>query len=148
MSLKNCFSYAGVLPFDCLDIYNGKIRGTGVYEIFPTQDIDKPVKVVCDMDLLGGGWTVGYLSVCVCLPTYPPTPNNNLYISLNPILFQNLIVNQSISKYYDLCFIRQIKNYIPIKQLLIQEWRNIHCFQWIPTNNYFLSAFTPFILIE
>lgn len=59
------------MPFDCFEIYNRTSRRTGVYEIFPTQDIHKPVKVKCDMDLLGGGWTVGYL-LCLCLSTFLP----------------------------------------------------------------------------
>lgn len=47
----------GFRPFDCLDIYNSGKRRTGVYEIFPLWG-KGPVEVKCDMDLLGGGWTV------------------------------------------------------------------------------------------
>lgn len=53
MCNSNC-----ALPFDCYDIYQNGERRTGVYEIYPFPDISKPAEVKCDMDLLGGGWTV------------------------------------------------------------------------------------------
>ncbi|CAF1168225.1 unnamed protein product [Rotaria magnacalcarata] len=49
-------------PEDCADIYlkhhsiHGVSPRTGVYEIWPRQG--KPIKVLCDMNTDGGGWTV------------------------------------------------------------------------------------------
>lgn len=48
----------GYLPFDCLDVFNSGKRRTGVYRIFPLQTYYRPIEVKCDMNLLGGGWTV------------------------------------------------------------------------------------------
>nr|XP_022343832.1 techylectin-5B-like [Crassostrea virginica] len=45
------------LPFDCLDVYRNGHHRTGVYSIYPQRDPNKPVKVRCEMDLVGGGWT-------------------------------------------------------------------------------------------
>lgn len=48
----------GHLPYDCFDIYKNGQHQTGVYSIYPSKDLSKPVRVKCDMDLKGGGWTV------------------------------------------------------------------------------------------
>ncbi|XP_062604046.1 angiopoietin-related protein 7-like [Saccostrea cucullata] len=44
-------------PFDCLELYN-KGCVTGVYSIYPWSVSDRSLRVLCDMDTAGGGWTV------------------------------------------------------------------------------------------
>ncbi|XP_038591616.1 microfibril-associated glycoprotein 4-like isoform X3 [Micropterus salmoides] len=47
-----------VLPLDCSDIYNhDRSRPSGVYTIYPIG-ATSAVQVYCDMDSLGGRWTV------------------------------------------------------------------------------------------
>ncbi|KAM6897763.1 LOW QUALITY PROTEIN: microfibril-associated glycoprotein 4-like [Xenentodon cancila] len=47
-----------VLPLDCSDIYNNdSTRPSGVYTIYPIG-ATSAVQVYCDMDSLGGRWTV------------------------------------------------------------------------------------------
>uniref|UniRef100_A0A3Q2CRY0 Microfibril associated protein 4 n=1 Tax=Cyprinodon variegatus TaxID=28743 RepID=A0A3Q2CRY0_CYPVA len=49
---------APVLPLDCSDIYNyDNSRASGVYTIYPIG-ATSAVEVFCDMDSLGGRWTV------------------------------------------------------------------------------------------
>ncbi|XP_062573047.1 angiopoietin-4-like [Saccostrea cucullata] len=43
---------------DCSEIYKSGQRKTGVYQIYPFGETNKAVNVMCDMDSLGGGWTV------------------------------------------------------------------------------------------
>ena len=56
-------SLGETLPFDCLDVYRNGRHRTGVYSIYPHRDPNKPVKVRCEMDMLGGGWTVYFLII-------------------------------------------------------------------------------------
>nr|XP_034321773.1 microfibril-associated glycoprotein 4-like [Crassostrea gigas] len=48
------------LPFDCKELYMNGIRKSGVYTIYPWEKTDpdyRPIKVYCDMESEGGGWT-------------------------------------------------------------------------------------------
>ncbi|XP_032366456.1 microfibril-associated glycoprotein 4 [Etheostoma spectabile] len=54
--LTSC--YPPDLPKDCSDIYKDKSsRTSGVYTIYPISSTS-PVQVYCDMDSVGGRWTV------------------------------------------------------------------------------------------
>ncbi|XP_062583222.1 ficolin-2-like [Saccostrea cucullata] len=43
---------------DCKDLLEYGSGNTGVYEIYLYKDSSRPVRVECDMDINGGGWTV------------------------------------------------------------------------------------------
>ncbi|XP_062569407.1 fibroleukin-like [Saccostrea cucullata] len=45
------------MPKDCNDICEDGHTSTGVYDIYPYGTITSPVRVYCDMDTMGGGWT-------------------------------------------------------------------------------------------
>lgn len=44
-------------PKDCFDLMRSGTNISGMYQIKPSR-YHKPFFVVCDMDTLGGGWTV------------------------------------------------------------------------------------------
>ena len=48
-------------PLDCADIYNAGSGSSGVYRIYPAGP-NSPCYVYCDMDTLGGKWTVSKTS--------------------------------------------------------------------------------------
>jgi len=53
--------YITGLERDCADIYtrsSGSKLNDSIYTIFPTLDGNEPVKVFCNMQFRGGGWTV------------------------------------------------------------------------------------------
>jgi hypothetical protein len=43
---------------DCLDYYKRNNSISGVYIIYPYEDDSRQLKVYCDMETSGGGWTV------------------------------------------------------------------------------------------
>ncbi|XP_062614137.1 angiopoietin-2-like [Saccostrea cucullata] len=49
--------YFDVLATDCQDILYQGLNNSGVYDIYPYGISSIPVKVFCDMDTMGGGWT-------------------------------------------------------------------------------------------
>ncbi|XP_061185139.1 angiopoietin-related protein 7-like [Saccostrea echinata] len=48
------------MAFDCLELYN-KGCFTGVYSIYPWGASKRSLRVLCDMETAGGGWTYVYL---------------------------------------------------------------------------------------
>lgn len=51
-------------PKDCFDLMRTGTNASGMYQIKPST-YHKPFFVVCDMDTLGGGWTVSFFSFIV-----------------------------------------------------------------------------------
>ncbi|XP_062597602.1 fibroleukin-like [Saccostrea cucullata] len=45
------------IPRDCEDLYSDGNTNSGVYDIYPYGTITSPVRVYCDMNIVGGGWT-------------------------------------------------------------------------------------------
>ncbi|XP_078698762.1 ficolin-1-like [Branchiostoma floridae x Branchiostoma belcheri] len=45
-------------PQTCMDLLNSGHNTSGVYTIYPAGEVTSPIRVYCDMDTDGGGWTV------------------------------------------------------------------------------------------
>ncbi|XP_062568909.1 fibroleukin-like [Saccostrea cucullata] len=48
----------GRIRADCKDLHKNGHTNSGVYEIYPDGTNTSPIRVFCDMDTKGGGWTV------------------------------------------------------------------------------------------
>ncbi|XP_062616021.1 uncharacterized protein LOC134277717 [Saccostrea cucullata] len=48
------------LPSDCKALRDNGYDNSDVYDIYPYGIKSIPVKVHCNMDIMGGGWTVGF----------------------------------------------------------------------------------------
>ncbi|XP_072182280.1 microfibril-associated glycoprotein 4-like [Diadema setosum] len=49
----------GFLDLDCSDLYGNGLHSSGIYFLRPVDSDDSsPIRVYCDMDTDGGGWTV------------------------------------------------------------------------------------------
>ncbi|XP_062594618.1 ficolin-1-like [Saccostrea cucullata] len=45
------------MPIDCKDLHGDGYFDSGVYDIYPHGTITSPVRVYCQMETMGGGWT-------------------------------------------------------------------------------------------
>ncbi|XP_062582672.1 fibroleukin-like [Saccostrea cucullata] len=49
--------YYDYLPVDCKDLHENGQTNSDVYQIYPSGRSSPPVRVYCDMNVMGGGWT-------------------------------------------------------------------------------------------
>ncbi|GIY46644.1 techylectin-5A [Caerostris extrusa] len=69
---KGAYTDPGDGPRDCSEILASGANTSGVYTIMPKSNTtnNRPLRVYCDMDTDGGGWTVSIMNTLHCLKFY------------------------------------------------------------------------------
>ena len=67
VSCCDCYINVSIIsePRDCKDLHRFGSRRSGVYTIYPGNT---PKRVYCDMDTVGGGWTVRCMLIIIFVP--------------------------------------------------------------------------------